>query len=80
AGAFGVLVSAITRDGWLLLDEIQLTLDEQGPSPPELIIAEPGPGAPPPRPVDAPAAAATKREAAKDLPEDLSDLAFPRRI
>lgn len=53
-GQFRAMVSAITKDGWLFIDELDATISSDAPSPPELVVS--------------PDAAAERRPAGSDSP------------
>jgi hypothetical protein len=77
AGTYRVLISAITRDGWLLLDEIDVAIDEAAPRIPEVEAGHPDPSLTGP---ETPSSDAAEDSSASRLPDDLSKLHFPRRI
>lgn len=96
-GRFDVMVSAITRDGWVLLDAFEAHIDACAPETPEMELTEAaereqaraagerpkhtGAGrAEPERGAPAAGLEPGVRARRADLPDDLTKLAFPRRI
>lgn len=75
-GRFEVLISAITKDGWLWLDTLDADISASAPDGPEVHIERSEPVEESPHAVESPAPGETSRR----LPNELSKLSFPRRI
>ena len=76
-GNYNILISAISRDGWVLLDRLSVEISTCAPSPAVIHAEQTSPSEAAPSSQPPPEKSPPEKS---ELPRDLSNLAFPRRI